>query len=583
MKSSVSRINAARPSVSPTPSVTTTHVHGYRLERSRIRRCVRPGMLCGVMLFGLLLAACGGGGGSTSTNLRPATTEDLPVHLVPPSNADVTVANPTAQDPLDHWWRTEPARHALGYASGGAISRFRALQAANPAGVNDSHTRLRAVPSGVMEPLGKLDGITIGQWLDGPAGTLDMDLNWELVPPSVGPEVRATLERAAKLWSRQFHDHFNPSGKLTTNEGPVFTLDPAIADAHVMMNHVPAGAGDTAGYWITNYDSNFNPRPNPDDFEPWVGSYNLGGGTLDIQRRVGDYWLTHTAIHEFGHIFGHNFYEEEYSRHPAVERYLDRENHVWRGPHSMAIYGGPVPMQYLDADLRPTRPGRGSRDISHWGPCDSVMSYQLGVCPEARHKVTITSLDRAFMRDIGYDLVDAHTVDDPEVYGYGAWAEYSAWGVGVERIVGIIDRPGHDTAFQDVLQTSADAFGQVSVAGLHASLAATGTARWSGVLLGVDLRQAELPPVFGVAALTVQLETLLGEAHFSDLQVATHGVLRAFRSPDLTYAVSIEGNRFMDPSGFLDGRFYGPQHEEMAGTLHDRTQDLLAGFGGVRP
>ena len=524
-----------------------------------------------VTLTGLLLTACGGGG-SGSTSLRPVTTDQLPSHLVPPAEADVTVDNRSAQDPLDHWWRTGPARQALGYTPGGSVARFDSLRAA--AASTGSHTRLRAVPRGAMEPLGTLNGITIGRWLDGPAGTLDVDLDWSVVPPAVSQTNRAMVERAAKLWSRQFRDHFDPEFTTDVPDRGRITLSGDRADTLVTMNYAPDGSGDAAGYWITS-DS-------PTDFEPWIGNYFIGRETLNLQRRHGDYWLIHTALHEFGHVFGHTFYEEEHSQHPAIERYLDRDNHVWRGPHSMAVHGGPVPMQYLSAGGRPTQPGQGVRDILHWGPCDSVMSYHLGVCAEARHKLTITELDRAFMRDIGYDLVDANAVDDPEVYGFGAWAEYSAWGVGVERIMGIVDRAGHDAAFQDVLQASADAFGQAATSDIRSSIAAVGTVSWNGVVLGVDLGQDSLPPVFGNARLTVDLDTLEGDAQFSDLQVATHGVLRAFRSRNLSYAVSIAGNSFSDLSGSLDGRFYGPNHEEMAGTLNDSTQDLLAGFGGVR-
>ena len=123
----------------------------------------------------------------------------------------------------------------------------------------------------------------------------------------------------------------------------------------------------------------------------------------------------------------------------------------------------------------------------------------------------------------------------------------------------------------------------VDLADMHAPL--QGTVTWSGSLIGVDLGQAMLPPVFGDAELRVELSTLQGTATFDDLTVYVGGeslapsVLGGWSTPLVWPA-----NDFSDDDGRLAGGFFGPGHEEMAGVLDDRraTVNLLAGFGGTR-
>ena len=90
-----------------------------------------------------------------------------------------------------------------------------------------------------------------------------------------------------------------------------------------------------------------------------------------------------------------------------------------------------------------------------------------------------------------------------------------------------------------------------------------------------------LPPVFGNAELEIQLATLEGTARFDDLKSAVDEDLRPFRVPSLWYGITVAYNGFADASGVLSGNFFGPAHDEMAGTLDDPELGLLAGFGGV--
>ena len=195
------------------------------------------------------------------------------------------------------------------------------------------------------------------------------------------------------------------------------------------------------------------------------------------------------------------------------------------------------------------------------------MSY----CSDSNAVTRPSELDFAILEDIGYEILDRATATEPELYGYGAWGRYSAWGAGVERMLGNGDslRPA-----------------PMRSGGPDASLAASsvlqGDAIWRGSLLGVDTGRAALPPVFGDAMLRVALVDLSGSLRFDNLIVDVNGASASFRQPSLEYGVTVAENGFADDSGAVRGEFFGPAHEEMAGVLDDREFKLLAGFGGRR-
>ena len=257
----------------------------------------------------------------------------------------------------------------------------------------------------------------------------------------------------------------------------------------------------------------------------------------------------------------------------TIRRMRETDN----GPKSVAEHGGPVPFQWLDADRRPVPTGTGAVDYGHLGVCSMVMSYAAGICGSSREKYEPNELD------VGWEVLGAATARESEVYGYGAWAEHSAWGVGVERILGAIPTSRNDIAHHDWLQASAAAFGTApDTLFTDAFAGRTGAATWSGSLLGVDTSRAMLPPVFGNAELEIQLATLDGTARFDEFMSAIDEDLHLFRVPSLTYGITVVDNGFADVSGVLSGEFFGPAHDEMAGTLDDPQQNLLAGFGGVQ-
>lgn len=520
----------------------------------------------------LTLAACGGGGSGGALSHRGPS--ELPSHLVLPEGVHMQRENIAAHDPLDHWYRTEPVVDALNLEPGGSKSALRPLLDAAGGDGNQSATRFRNIDALSLTPIGRRDGIAYGQWKAGPAGTLDIDFNWQFAE-AVPSNVRAAVERAAKSWSRRLLDHFD-SVTFRDEEyyGDRGLIEFETDDLTIIVQHwtEPGQSSAAALEW----------NEGKTDFEPVVGNFFLAQDeTIEDSYEIGHFWLVHIAAHEVGHVLGHDFAIRAYT--PIIDRYINDETHTFNGPKSVAEHGGPVPFQWLDDARRPVPTGTGTVDYGHLGPCGMVMSYANGICGSARNKFEPNEMDFAYMDDIGWEVLGAETAREPEVYGYGAWAEHSAWGVGVERILGAVPTSGNDIAHHDWLQASADAFG-TAPNGLFAEAFASQTrttATWSGSLLGVDTRRDMLPPVFGNAELEIQLANLEGTARFDDLKSAVDEDLRPFRVPSLSYGIAVVDNGFSDSSGVLNGGFFGPAHDEMAGTLDDPELGLLAGFGGV--
>ena len=498
-------------------------------------------------LLAPILFGCGGGGDDGVSG---------------PAFGTYARGNPTAEDLLDHWDDPERLRSALGLWAVANIAESRAaIRALLEEGAGGATIGTRAMLRNVQPEdivvVGERDGITYGQWKGGPAGTLNIEFDWRFAE-NVDAESRVRMERAGKLWSRRVMDDFGThvaatgtqvvhgdirktlDEEITTNGLVIFVLDKGPTSDRI-------SSGGPGYFFVT-----------ADDLEPWLGS-------ILLNRRHHD--DTRVMAHEIGHVLGigstQNF--------PSVGRHVNRENHNFEGPEAMRANGGaPVPYQWITEDRTPVAPGTPGAEVDygHPGVCSSLMAY----CSRDRGVSAPDELDFAILDDIGYDILDAATASEPELYGYGAWGRYGAWGVGVERIL--------DDG--DSLRAGAHAFGVSPATSLAESTALTGEVTWAGSLLGVDTGHAALPPVFGDAQLVVELTDLAGSAHFDNLAVDVNGASHAFRMPSLEYAVEVSKNAFSDEQGRVRGGFFGPAHEEMAGVLDDRDVRLLAGFGGKR-
>ena len=501
--------------------------------------------------------------------------------------------NPTAEDLLDHWNDPEALRTILSLTpvSPADIDSRKTLIAdlidaaeSDPA---TSGTILRNVNSDDIEIVGERDGITYGQWRGGPAGTLNIEFDWRF-GPDIDPTTRAQAERAGKSWSRRLLDDF---GTHTVAAGTTIQTAPEHAGA-VPVTVTYTENVETDGVLITVIHAKTDPLSSggpqdaditQDDYEPWRGVMTLSQNNINERQTIGNWWFVHVLAHEIGHIIGLANHQGGWNV-PSIERYMNYQDATFEGPESMRVNGGnPVPFQWLDADrnvVSPNTPG-STVDYGHLGVCESILAY----CVNQREGYEPFELDFAYLDDVGYELLDAGTASDLEVYGYGAWGQYSAWGAGVERDLEYED-DGTDISARDRLRTGADAFGMaptMTLADLHTSTS-LGSATWTGSLIGVDLGSANLPPVFGDAELGVDLATLDGTARFDNLAVHDDGETFAFRSPSLMYDIEVTESSFADADGHVAGSFFGPAHAEMAGILNDQTPgvELLGGFGGTR-
>ena len=500
------------------------------------------------------LISCGGGGDGPVTN-------QFGIH---------ERGNRGAEDLLDHWNDPDRLRSALGLTEVTNVAERQAAISSLIANAGDSATgsgtTLRNIRASDIEIIGERNGITYGQWKGGPAGTLNIEFDWRFAE-SISAATRARMERAGKSWSYRILDDFGThvaakgttitNTDSSTNRTFEETLETDVTTDGVVIFVQDPGAASSDFSWAKFLSSEYS----SDDLEPWLGSILLS------RRHHGD---TYLMAHEIGHVLGifpGSFFQ-------SFERYANYSDNTFEGPEAMRANGNrPVPFQWRNSNLEEVAPGTPGAEVdyAHPGDCDSVMAY----CGRDRGLLGPSELDFAILDDLGYEILDEATASEPELYGYGAWGHYGAWGVGVERIL---------SGSSDRLRAGADAFGMAPSTHLADSTVLTGEVTWTGSLLGVDVGHAALPPVFGDAELSVELADLTGTALFEDLSVSVDGVSRAFRRSSLSYDISISENGFSDGDNVIMGGFYGPAHEEMAGVLHDREPDvsLLAGFGGTR-
>ena len=471
------------------------------------------------------LIGCGGGGGGDG----PVTTQ-FGAH---------ERENPGAQDLLDHWNDPVRLRSALGLVAVQDIDARRAAIGSLLAGAGGNAartgTKLRNVRADDIEIVGERDGIAYGQWKGGPAGTLNIEFDWRFAQ-NADRATRAQMERSGKTWSYRIMDDFGtheaPAGTTIYHGDVQKHVDGPVTTDGVFIFVLDKGpnSDDFSSATFQDYEFSF------DDLEPWLGSILLSRQHHDD---------TYIMAHEIGHVLG--IYPGAFF--PSFERYANFANNSFEGPEAMRANGGrPLPFQWVNADLEPVAPGtRGAEvDYAHPGVCSSIMAY----CSRDRNLTAPSALDFAILTDLGYEILDSATASEPELYGYGAWGRYGAWGVGVER---------HLRGDSDRLRAGADAFGMTPTMTLAESTVLTAEVTWTGSLLGVDTGSAALPPVFGDAALGVDLAVLTGTARFDNLVVDVNGVPRAFRMSNLEYAVGIADNGFSDEEGPHYGRVLRPR------------------------
>ena len=382
-----------------------------------------------------VITGCGGG----SSGVRP---ESYPTPVVG-AGAGVERANPYAHDLGEHWRAPQTLTRSLGATdpAGGTVGLSTALDAAGER--TSRASSMRSINASDMTPIGSRDGITVGRWTSGPADTLDIDFYYN-PNASLSAADRARIERAGKAWSRHirtdFEAHTVTAGTETGWPGLIqyttIETDTAVDDMLITVTTTSQGEfsrGGATGSTVTN------------------GVVRPGVSFIQINTGDGHHRDNSVIAHEIGHAIFSTEPTLEGVQLSTTDRYLSEDGYHFEGPATMrANQGEPVPFQWIDSDNERVKPGTlgAMVDYGHPDVCTSIMAYCAG-----NDIQTPAAIDLAWLEDMGYDIDSSANALAAEVYGYGAWGTYSAWGVGVARHLSGFE------AGEDWLEASADAFG----------------------------------------------------------------------------------------------------------------------------
>ena len=205
----------------------------------------------------------------------------------------------------------------------------------------------------------------------------------------------------------------------------------------------------------------------------------------------------------------------------------------------------------------------------------SIMASVIDRFPRNIPRSLLYSIDRQALRALYGRMQPGDPTTD---FGYWSDASTHLFGDGLHVAFGVSWRNGYGEPW---------AFGGAPLTDLADNPRLRGSASWEGALLGFT---PEVAPVAGDALLLIHLDSLLGSAHFTNLESwdtgrtpGAAGSGELWGDGDLGYLIAVHGNTFMQTGGddgYLTGAFFGESHEGMGGTLE--REDLTAAFGGTR-
>ena len=515
--------------------------------------------------------------------------------------------NPTAADLLDHWGHRQTHYVVAGLsliepADGDDAADLRRLQAA--AGMNGEAVVAPDLRDGdEVRVLGARRGVTYGRWTGGAADTLSIEFDLSQASWQVrnDPTFRALVEWAGKAWSHRIADTWTTwkrrAGEFkgrringTDPDTPVYVGPGGEVSTGVQIELREDDLPDGVAGW-----ARAGSQPPGDLWQPRYAPLEIDSDYLQEQLQGnGKSALFRTLTHEMGHVLGAWRGAATTKRYAP---YTDAEAGTWTGPNVVALRGGPAPFQdavnthnWVDGE----RDREATQfDFAHSGVCASVMAY-CGF-EEALTAFLPQAIDFAFLADLGMTIVEE--TDRPETYGLAGWTDYAAFTLSVSRDLRMTladPQPHYDGAANrwrtldvtDLLRVSVDAFGYRSAGDLGKSYpmdGSMGKVSYVGGLIGAAIDMDGIPPVSGDANLAIDLDSLDGTASFTSLEVYSDGTPETFAGGALHYPLAIASNtiRGTDAHSTLTADFYGPGHEDVAGTLHDPRAGLLASFGAT--
>ena len=258
-------------------------------------------------------------------------------------------SNPEAADLLDHW------RHRHIQSIVEALRLNAPTPEADGAELKTLRSAVQSRGQELLAPglhgddevrvLGSDRGITYGRWTGGPADSLSIDFDFSYAGPTVkdDPELRATVERAGKVWSNRIADtwsvwRWSPGAIKGTIMPGLRTIEagPDGETSTGLQIIITDGVGfGSAGRAAT--DSRISPTE--DAWEPRFGSLQLNREHIDPAEDANVFRI---VAHEIGHVLG--AWQGGDLTKPYAD-YSDTANGTWTGPNVMAVHGGPVPFQ----------------------------------------------------------------------------------------------------------------------------------------------------------------------------------------------------------------------------------------------
>jgi len=267
-----------------------------------------------------------------------------------------------------------------------------------------------------------------------PAKGLSIEFDYTYLDFEIGSTFKESLEFAADAYGKRIHDELSPivpgdgaswrpqlphpsiGDEFLWLDNPIIPADTIII--YVGSRDLPADRVAEATSWSIANQVSSDPSwleliqrrgqgattgPGADDYAPW-------GGVITFDTHVENdpnFWfgeknVFNAALHEIGHVLG-------FGISPSFSN--KRANGEFNGPAAVAAFGGPVPMadvhyaqrltseSLLDGEIRTVVMNSGYRD-----------------------DVSLTRLDAAVFRDIGWDM-DFSVDPPPPPMPLGRYAE----------------------------------------------------------------------------------------------------------------------------------------------------------------
>ncbi len=484
----------------------------------------------------LLIASCGGGGGGMSAMNMSTTGPTTPV--APPQSMKPTVPTAASQSPTGfpytdlsviegsdlpgYYFIGGDAIIRPGSAVGAAVGTYDGIEIVygiDSPGVGRS-TLLSELQDDIREGVGYLD-----RWIAPPTVRVAHGTPDDLIG-AVQYAVQMINTALPGDWQVGFDPQPAPAGSNTEALGEIFiTFAP--------RSQWPATWQEQTS--MATLGASWRRDPNPDGSIRSAPIWINPAHPQHLHVESGAIQMEDTLVHEILHSLGREHPVPLYGRTDTIMSY---------SYNSLPFVLSQLDQEMLLATYGRLQPGTTSVGLaSDLGPWDNTATHIFGGLAVPNRPDSLLSEDVTLF---GVRLMNGRAMP---------------WAVGPEPLTWIWDNPR-----------------------------LSGSASWAGMLVGFT---PSARSVMGDADMSLDLADLDGTVDFTSLeswagQPSDPGTGTMWGDGDLHYTIQVNtgyGDTFgnyrpapNDDSGVLDGGFFGPGHEAVAGVLE--RDDLTAAFGG---